>query len=44
MEIAYLMAGKRFQARDVTDLNQQLMRYNLVSGLERAFERNPAGF
>ena len=29
MEIAYLMAGKRFQARDVTDLNQQLAPYNL---------------
>ena len=35
MEIAYLMAGKRFQARDVADLNQQLSKHNLVSNLSR---------
>ena len=35
MEIAYLMVGKRFQARDVADLNQQLSRHNLVSNLNR---------
>jgi hypothetical protein len=29
MEIAYIMAGKRFQARDVTELNQQLAQYKL---------------
>ncbi|MBR9691459.1 hypothetical protein GOV06_01610 [Candidatus Woesearchaeota archaeon] len=29
MEIAYLMVGKRFQARDIADLNQQLAQYNL---------------
>src|SRR3989344_9207343 len=29
MEIAYLIAGKRLQARNVTDLNQQLAPYNL---------------
>jgi len=29
MNIAYLMAGKRFQARDVAELNQQLAPYNL---------------
>lgn len=33
MEIAYLIAGKRFKARDDTDLNQQLTQYNLVSNL-----------
>ncbi|MDP3640049.1 MAG: hypothetical protein Q8R53_02490 [Nanoarchaeota archaeon] len=35
MEIAYLMAGKRFQARDVADLNDQLAPYNLISNLDR---------
>lgn len=35
MEIAYLMAGKRFKARDVNELNQQLSRYNLISNLSR---------
>ena len=34
MEIAYLMAGKRFQAKDVKDLNQQLGRFNLISNLD----------
>lgn len=34
MEIAYLMAGKRFQARDVADLNDQLAPYRLISNLD----------
>ena len=34
MEIVYLMAGKRFQARDVADLNSQLLSYKLVSNLD----------
>ena len=35
MEIAYLMAGKRFQARDVADLNDKLAPYKLISNLSR---------
>ena len=35
MEIAYLVAGKRFQARNVTQLNQQLLEYDLVSNLSK---------
>ena len=35
MEIAYIIAGKRFQARDVADLNQQLAKHNLVSNLSK---------
>lgn len=35
MEIAYLMAGKRFQARDVADLNDKLAPYKLISNLDR---------
>ncbi len=34
MEIAYLMAGKRFQARDVNDLNDKLGLYKLISNLD----------
>ena len=34
MEIVYLMAGKRFQARDVADLNSQLSTYKLISNLD----------
>ncbi len=35
MEITYLMAGKRFQARDVADLNDQLAPYKLISNLDQ---------
>ncbi len=35
MEIAYLMAGKRFQAVDLADLNAQLAPYKLTSNLNR---------
>jgi hypothetical protein len=38
MEIAYLMAGKRFQAQDVTDLNQQLAPYNLKTNSDDVCE------
>ncbi len=33
METGYVIAGKRFQAEDVEDLNRQLSKYNLVSNL-----------
>ena len=35
MNIAYLMAGKRFQARNVANLNDQLAPYKLISNLSR---------
>ena len=33
MEISYLIAGKRFQADDVADLNSKLSEYGLISNL-----------
>lgn len=33
MEIAYLIAGKRFQARCIAELNRELAKYGLVSNL-----------
>ena len=33
MEIAYQIAGKRLKARNVGELNQQLLEYNLVTNL-----------
>jgi hypothetical protein len=38
MEIAYLMAGKRFQAKDLTNLNQQLAPYNLKTNSDDVCE------
>lgn len=34
MQRAYLMAGKRFQVKNVNYLNKALTRYNLISHLE----------
>lgn len=34
MEIAYMMAGKQFKAKDVTDLNNQLALYNLICNID----------
>lgn len=31
MEITYMMAGKRFQAQDLDDVNNQLQAYKLVT-------------
>lgn len=33
MEISYLIAGKRFQADDIADLNSKLSQYGLISNL-----------
>ena len=31
MEVTYIMAGKRFQAKDILGLNSQLQKYELVT-------------
>ena len=38
MEIAYLMVGKRFQAKDRADLDQQLAQYKLKTNSDDVFE------
>ncbi len=35
MEVAYILAGKRFQAKNAQDMNIQLSKYNLTHNLTK---------